>query len=208
MAHHWGGGPGSSNPGKCLLVWTLLETAINPTTEPVDSKVGMPQVKQLTGREHRPTHEQTIGLKFYWAWLPLVAQTKATAYNVGDPGLSLGWEDSLEKEMATHSSTLAWKIPRMEEPSRLQTMGLQRVGHNWATSLSLSLLLSMALPTDQDSIFPKASPSHQEAYTSLLLSLIHQRSDRRSKKNYTRKLIKMKVNQNESQMRQNKSPEN
>ena len=36
----------------------------------------------------------------------------------------LGWEDPLEKEMATHSSTLAWKIPRMEKPGRLQSMGL------------------------------------------------------------------------------------
>ena len=42
---------------------------------------------------------------------------------------SLGWEDSLEKEMATHSSILAWKIPRTQEPGRLQSMGLQRVGH-------------------------------------------------------------------------------
>ena len=43
---------------------------------------------------------------------------------------SLRGEDLLEKEMATHSSTLAWKIPWMEEPGRLQSMGLQRVGHN------------------------------------------------------------------------------
>ena len=43
---------------------------------------------------------------------------------------SLGWEDALEKEMATHSSTLAWKIPWMEEHGRLQSMGSQRVGHN------------------------------------------------------------------------------
>ena len=50
---------------------------------------------------------------------------------------SLGWEDLLEKEMATHSSTLAWRIPRTEEPGRLQSMGLQRVRHDWATSLSL-----------------------------------------------------------------------
>ena len=42
----------------------------------------------------------------------------------------LGQEDPLEKEMAIHSSTLAWKIPRMEEPDRLQSMGLQRVGHD------------------------------------------------------------------------------
>ena len=43
---------------------------------------------------------------------------------------SLGWEDLLEKEMATHSSTLAWRIPRVEEPGRLQSMGSQRVGHD------------------------------------------------------------------------------
>ena len=49
----------------------------------------------------------------------------------------LGWEDPLEKEMATYSSTLAWKIPWMEEPGRLQSMGWLRVGHDWATSLSL-----------------------------------------------------------------------
>jgi len=42
----------------------------------------------------------------------------------------LGQEDPLEKEMAIHSSTLAWKIPQMEEPDRLQFMGLQRVGHD------------------------------------------------------------------------------
>ena len=41
---------------------------------------------------------------------------------------SLGWEDTLEKATATHSSILAWKIPRMEEPGLLQSMGLQRVG--------------------------------------------------------------------------------
>ena len=43
---------------------------------------------------------------------------------------SLGWEDPLEKEMATHSSILAWKIPWMEEPDRLQSVGLQIVGHD------------------------------------------------------------------------------
>ena len=42
---------------------------------------------------------------------------------------SLGWEDPLEKEMAVHSSTIAWKIPWTEEPGRLQSMGSQRVGH-------------------------------------------------------------------------------
>ena len=49
---------------------------------------------------------------------------------------SLDWEDPLEKEMATHSSILAWKIPWTEETGRLQSMGSQRVRHDWATSLS------------------------------------------------------------------------
>ena len=43
---------------------------------------------------------------------------------------SLGWENPLEKEIVTHSSTFAWKILWMEEPGRLQSMGLQRVGHD------------------------------------------------------------------------------
>jgi len=49
---------------------------------------------------------------------------------------SLGQEDPLEKETATHSSTLAWKIPWVEKPGRLQSMGLQRVRHDWASSLT------------------------------------------------------------------------
>ena len=48
---------------------------------------------------------------------------------------SLGREDPLEKEMATHSSILAWRIPWMEEPCRLQSTGSQRVIHDWATFL-------------------------------------------------------------------------
>ena len=51
----------------------------------------------------------------------------------------LGQDDPLEKEMATYSSTLAWKIPWMKEPGSLQSMGSQRVGHNWVTCLSFSL---------------------------------------------------------------------
>ena len=46
---------------------------------------------------------------------------------------SLGWEDPLEKETATHPSILAWEVPWMEEPGGLQSMGYQRVGHDLAT---------------------------------------------------------------------------
>ena len=50
--------------------------------------------------------------------------------NAGDAVPSLGWEDPLEKEMATHSSIFAWKIPRAEDFGRLQSMRSQRVGHD------------------------------------------------------------------------------
>ena len=55
---------------------------------------------------------------------------KASACNAGDPGSVLGWEDPLEKGMATHSSILALRIPWTEEPGRLQSMESQRAGHN------------------------------------------------------------------------------
>ena len=60
---------------------------------------------------------------------------KVSASNVGDQVRSLGREDPLEKEMVTHSSILAWRIPWMEKPGRLQSMGSQRVGQNCVTSL-------------------------------------------------------------------------
>ena len=55
---------------------------------------------------------------------------KASVHNVGDLGLVPELGRPLEKEIATHSSTLAWRIPWMQEPGRLQSMGLQRVGHD------------------------------------------------------------------------------
>ena len=67
----------------------------------------------LRQQKHLPTTRET------WVW-------------------SLGWEDPLEKETTPHSSTLALKIPWAEEPGRLQSMGSQRVGHDWATSLSFT----------------------------------------------------------------------
>ena len=56
---------------------------------------------------------------------------------------SLGWEDSLEKGMATHSSILAGRIPWTEEPGRLQSTGSQRVGHDWATFTFISQVESL-----------------------------------------------------------------
>ena len=56
---------------------------------------------------------------------------------------SLGWEDPLEKEMATQSSILAWKILWTEEPGGLQSMESQRVGHDWVTNTQHSLKFSL-----------------------------------------------------------------
>ena len=61
----------------------------------------------------------------------LVAQTVKRLPEMWETQVrSLGWEDPLEKEMATHSSILAWRIPWIEEPGRLQSTGSQRVGHD------------------------------------------------------------------------------
>ena len=85
---------------------------------------------------------------YYWlhryyqkVWASLVAQTVKCLPAMRETGVRfLGREDPLEKKMAIHSSVLAWKIPWMEEPGRLQSMGSQRVGHDWATSLSLHFI--------------------------------------------------------------------
>ena len=74
----------------------------------------------------------------------LVAQTVQRLPTVRETqDQSLGWKDLLEKETATHSSILAWKIPWMEEPGGLQSIESNRVGHNWVTSLSLGHTLQL-----------------------------------------------------------------
>ena len=75
---------------------------------------------------------------------------KVSARNAGNLGLISGLEDPLEKEMAIHSSTLAWKIPWTEEPDRLQSMVLQRVGHDWVISLHFVAQTVKRLPTMQE----------------------------------------------------------
>ena len=72
---------------------------------------------------------------------------------------SLGWEDPLEKEMAPHSRTLAWKIPWMEEPGRLQSMGLQRVRHDFSLSVSLSLSFSLSIYRSERSEVAQSCPT-------------------------------------------------
>ena len=86
---------------------------------------------------HRVTKNQTRLSDFTFtftkaiSWTSLVAQTVKHLSTMRETRVqALGWEDPLEKEMAIHSSTIAWRIPGTEEPGRLQSMGSQRVGHD------------------------------------------------------------------------------
>ena len=72
-----------------------------------------------------------IGYPLQYSWASLVAQLVKNLPAMHQTWVrSLSWEDPLEKEMAAHSSILAWKIPWMVEPGRLQSMGSLRVGHD------------------------------------------------------------------------------
>ena len=83
----------------------------------------------IPGLERSPGEGISYPLQFSWA--SLVAQLKRNPPAMCETWVqSLGWEDPLEKEMATHSSILAWRIPWTEEPGGLQSTGLQRVGHD------------------------------------------------------------------------------
>ena len=74
-----------------------------------------------------------------YKWASLVAQMVKCLPAMRETWVqSLDQEDPLEKEMETHSNTLAWKIPWTEEPGRLQSTGSQRVGHDWESSLHFS----------------------------------------------------------------------
>ena len=75
-------------------------------------------------------HLTAVALPHCWG-ASLVAQSVKNLPAVQETWVqSLGWEDHLEKEMATHSSILAWKIPQTEEPGGLRSVGSQRVGRN------------------------------------------------------------------------------
>ena len=80
-----------------------------------------------------------VGYPFQYSWASLVAQRVKHLPAMRETQIrSLGREDPLEKEMATHSSILAWRIPRMEEPGGLQSTGSQRVRNNFTFTFTLS----------------------------------------------------------------------
>ena len=105
-------------------------------------------------RERERERERERGAGGRGRGASLVAQTVKCLPTMWETRVrSLGWEDPLEKEMATHSSTLAWKILQAEELGRLQSMGSQRVRHDCASALPFSFLL-LLLSCVQDSLQP------------------------------------------------------
>ena len=83
---------------------------------------------------------------FHFVGASLVAQTVKNLPAMQETSVqSLGWEDPLEEGIAVHSSILAWRNPWTEEPGRLQSMGLQRVGYDWVTNTSTLFALIFLL---------------------------------------------------------------
>ena len=82
----------------------------------------------------------------------------------------------MEKAVASHSSTLAWKIPRTEEPGRLQSMGLLRVGHDWATSLSLFTFLHWRRKWQPTPVFLPGESQGRGAWWAAVYGVTHSRT--------------------------------
>ena len=116
---------------KKLIVWIKLKTHTHTDDH-----------SSMHWKESKNRIKMFLLFLFYFHYsfdrTSLVTRTVKHLPTMQETGVqSLGQEDPLEKEMAPHSSTLAWKIPWTEEPGGLQSMWSQRVGYDWATSLSL-----------------------------------------------------------------------
>ena len=106
-----------------------------------------------------PITQCSHGCDFYWfVWYmmsALVAQRVKNLPAVQETQVqSLGWENLLEEGMATHSSILAWRIPWTEEPGGVQSMGSQRIGHDWATN---TLIYDACDRTESNGVAAKSS---------------------------------------------------
>ena len=105
-------------------------------------------------KTHRHYHRHMLGF-------PSGSDGKESAYSAGYQVWSLGSEDSLKKDMATHSSILAWRIPWTEESGRLKSVGLQSVRHNWETNTFILYIDAWDVHSD----------SHWKTHTRQLITL-------------------------------------
>ena len=99
-----------------------------PVSQMVKNPPAMQETRFLGGKD---CPQNGIDYPLQYSWASLVAQLVKNPPAMWKTWVrALGWEDPLEKEMAIHSSTIAWKIPWTEEPDRVQSVGSQRVGHD------------------------------------------------------------------------------
>ena len=98
------------------------------------------------------------------------SDSKESACNSGDLVRSPSWEDPLEEEMPTQSSILAWRIPWTEEPGGLQSMGSQRVGHDWVTKhIQQGVDVKASSPSSSHPLLPAMSTGPFSVSVSLFL---------------------------------------
>ena len=134
---NWGSGNGVFKNYSC---WS------SPGKISYTARICMPETKGCfrppewiiwPGRMWEGLRTETLEQQHFRKWASLVAQTIKNLPAMRETRVrSLGWEDPLERGMATPSSHLAWGIPWTEEPGGPQFMGLQRVGHNWVSNAS------------------------------------------------------------------------
>ena len=109
----------------CFLNWHTGSLPLAPPGKPHYVAIGAMKISRQGGQDSsRKLAEEQLAQMV--KNLPAMQETRVR---------SLGGEDPLEEEMVTHSSIFAWRIPWSEEPGRLQSMGSQRVRHNWATNI-------------------------------------------------------------------------
>ena len=144
IVYNWGGetdrqGTAASSARECGVAAAAVDKSCLTDCHPGNCSI--PGICPSLFLEFSQIHVHWMSI-----WASLVVQRVKHLLALRETWVgSLGWADPLEKAMATHSSTLAWRIPWTEKPGRLQSMGSQRVGHDWATSLHFMSIESVTL---------------------------------------------------------------
>ena len=120
-----------------LQRWRFLPFQFIKCEDLISSSLFVLVLKLQCTQSHGKHWGEGIGYPLQYFWTSLVAQRVKQLPAMQESQVwFLGQEDPLKKEVATHSSTFAWKIRWMVKPGRLQSLGSQRVRHNWAASIS------------------------------------------------------------------------
>ena len=139
--------PPAHQPPLYLCLWIKYPWCLDPTTIGQLGLDNSPCPQLYSYMHQSPSKKQmkplNVAHHIWYSQASLVAQRLKRPPAMQETWVwSLGREDSLEKEMATHSSITAWKTPWTEEPGRLQCLGSQKIGHDWATSLTTVWLVT------------------------------------------------------------------